>query len=229
MIKNPPLLTVRRNFPRPDEAMLRQLRNTPTGFIADCMNGRGSLDYRIKPLDANNCKLAAPIVTCHPGPGDNLAVFAAFEIAQPGDVIFVATDTFTKTAIAGDNMIAMARNKGIAGFVTDGLLRDIEGILPVGLPTFCMGITPNSCTCNGPGTAGMPVVMGGICVDAGEIVIADRDGAIVIPHDQFDYVCQTLPEVRAAEEQLSRQIRLGLDNIDAVRELLNSERTHYVD
>ena len=165
MIKDPPLLTVRRNFPRPSEAVLRALRSVPTGFIVDCMNGRGALDYLIKPLDSNNCKFVAPVVTCHPGPGDNLAVFAALEIAQRGDAIFIATDTFTKTAVAGDNMMAMGRNRGVVGFVTDGLMRDIDGILPVGLPAFCRGITPNSCTRNGPGTAGMPVVMGGICVD----------------------------------------------------------------
>ena len=117
MIKNPPLLTIRRNFPRPSEAVLRAIRNTPTGFIVDCMNGRGALDYRIKPLDNDNCTLAAPIVTCHPGPGDNLAVFAALEVAQPGDAIFIATDMFDKTAISGDIMVAMGRNRGISGFV----------------------------------------------------------------------------------------------------------------
>ena len=229
MIKDPPLLTVRRNFPRPSEAVLRALRNVPTGFIVDCMNGRGALDYRIKPLDSDNCKFVAPVVTCHPGPGDNLAVFAALEIAQRGDAIFIATDTFTKTAVAGDNMMAMGRNRGVSGFVTDGLMRDIDGILPVGLTAFCRGITPNSCTRNGPGTAGMPVVMGGICVDAGEIAVADQDGVVVIPHDQFDHVCATLPQVREAEENLSRQIRLGLDNMEGIRELLDSDRTEHID
>lgn len=229
MIKNPPVLTIRRNFPRPAESVLREIRNTPTGFIADCMSGRGSLDYRIKPLDDNNCKLTAPIVTCHPGPGDNLAVFAALEIAQPGDVIFIATDMFTKTAVAGDIMVAMGRNRGIAGFVTDGLMRDIDGILPVGLPAFCMGITPNSVTCNGPGTAGMPVVMGGICVDSGEICVADRDGVTVIPHDKFDHICETLPKVRQAEEELTRKVRLGLDNIPTMQDMFNSDSTEFVD
>lgn len=229
MIKDPPLLKVRRNFPRPTDAMLRSLRNIPTGFVVDCMSGRGALDYRIKPLDLENCKLAAPIVTCHPGPGDNLAVFAALEVAQPGDVIFAATDTFTKTCVAGDILLAMARNKGIAGFVTDGLMRDVDGILPVGLPVFCMGVTPNSCTRTGPGTAGLPVVMGGTCVDSGEIVVADRDGVVVIPHDQFDHITKTMPDVLAAEETLMRQVRLGLDNIDAVRDLLASDRTENID
>lgn len=229
MINDPPLLTVRRHFPRPDAQTVRQLRNTPTGFLADCMSGRGALDYRIKALDPLNCSFAAPIVTCHPGPGDNLAVFAALEIAQPGDAIFVATDTFTKTCVAGDILLAMARNRGVIGFVTDGLMRDIDGILPVGIPTFCMGVTPNSCTRNGPGTAGLPVVMGGTCVDSGEIAVGDRDGVVVVPHDRFDDVCRQLPLVRQAEEDLSRRVRLGLDNIDSVRQLLSSERTQWVD
>ena len=75
----------------------------------------------------------------------------------------------------------------------------------------------------------MPVVMGGICVDAGEIAVADQDGVVVIPHDQFDHVCATLPQVREAEENLSRQIRLGLDNMEGIRELLDSDRTEHVD
>ena len=75
----------------------------------------------------------------------------------------------------------------------------------------------------------MPVVMGGTCVDAGEIVVADRDGVVVIPHDQFDHVVATLPKVREAEENLTRRVRLGLDNIEEVRALLDSDRTEHID
>ena len=64
---------------------------------------------------------------------------------------------------------------------------------------------------------------------AGEIAVADQDGVVVIPHDQFDHVCATLPQVREAEENLSRQIRLGLDNMEGIRELLDSDRTEHVD
>ena len=59
MIKDPPILTVRRNFPRPSDTVLRALRNTPSFFFVDCMNGRGSLDYRIKPLDEDAIVAAA--------------------------------------------------------------------------------------------------------------------------------------------------------------------------
>ena len=102
-------------------------------------------------------------------------------------------------------------------------------VLPVGLPVFCAGVTPNSCSRSGPGTAGLPVVMGGASVDAGDIAVADRDGVVVVPRERVDEVCRQLPDVRRAEEDLTRRVRLGLDNIDAVRELMASSRVRYVD
>ena len=58
--------------------------------------------------------------------------------------------------------MGMARNRGLAGLVTDGLVRDLPGILAVGLPVYCAGVTPNSPARNGPGTVGLPVVVGGV-------------------------------------------------------------------
>lgn len=229
MIEDPPLLKVRRNFPRPPSAAIRSLRHVPTGFLVDCMNGRGALDYSIKPLDLSTCKLAGPAVTCHVGPDDNLALFAAIEIAQPGDVILTATDEFTKTCVTGDLLLGMARNNGIAGFVTDGLVRDVEGILVVGLPTFCRGVTPNSCVRNGPGTVGLPITMGGVTIDSGDVVVGDRDGIVVIPLGQLTQVCEKLKQVQEAEADLTRKVRLGMENMDSIRDLLASERTHYID
>ncbi len=229
MITDPPLLKVRRNFPRAPAATLRALHHVPTGFVVDCMDGRGALDYHIKPLDQTNCKVAGTALTCHAGPADNLAVFAAVEVAQPGDVIVAAADAFTQACVTGDLLLGMARNRGVAGFVTDGLVRDVEGILSVGLPTFCRGVTPNSCVRNGPGTVGLPVTMGGVSINAGDVVVADQDGVVVIPQQQLSQVRDTLVQVKEAEAELARQVRLGRDNLDSIRDLLNSERTQYLD
>jgi len=229
MIEEPPLLKIRRSFPRPDAAALRALHHVPTGFVVDCMDGRGALDYRIKPLDQSSCRFSGTAITCHAGPADNLAVFAAIESAQPGDVIIAAADGFTGACVTGDLLLGMARNRGVAGFVTDGLVRDVEGILYVGLPTFCLGVTPNSCVRNGPGTVGLPITMGGVTIDAGDVVVGDRDGVVVIPRDQLAQVCDKLQDVKEAEANLARQVRLGRDNLDDIRELLDSDRTQYID
>ena len=87
MIEDPPLLTIRRNFPRPAAALVKALSGTPTGYLIDAMGGRGALDHTIKPLagvPASMTQMSGVAVTCLAGPSDNLAVFAAIDIAQAG-------------------------------------------------------------------------------------------------------------------------------------------------
>jgi hypothetical protein len=78
----------------------------------------------------------------------------------------------------------MLKNRGVLAFVTDGLVRDLPGLLAVGLPVYCAGLTPNSPVRNGPGTVGLPVVVGGVHVEAGDIVVADQDGVVIVPRGQ---------------------------------------------
>jgi regulator of RNase E activity RraA len=66
-------------------------------------------------------------------------MFCALSEAEPGDVIVVANDSYTLTAVFGDIAAGMMRNKGVAAFVTDGLARDKAGIVATGLPVFCRG------------------------------------------------------------------------------------------
>jgi 4-hydroxy-4-methyl-2-oxoglutarate aldolase len=115
--------------------------------------------------------LVGVAVTCQCGPADNLALFAALATAQPGDILVAATDGFTATSVTGDLLVGMAKNRGIRGLVTDGLVRDVAGILAVGLPVYCAGITANSPVRNGPGTVGLPVVLGGATVSSGDLLI----------------------------------------------------------
>lgn len=163
MIKDPPLLTVNRNICRPDKHLLERFADIPTAYVVDAMGGRGALDFEIEPLVGNGGPMSAfvgPALTCHCGPADNLALLAAALTAERGDVLVCGTDRFTGTCVAGDLLLGAARKQGVAGFVTDGLVRDVEGILEVGLPVFCRGKTPNSPTRNGPGTVGFPIVVG---------------------------------------------------------------------
>jgi 4-hydroxy-4-methyl-2-oxoglutarate aldolase len=163
-------------------------------------------------------------VTCHCGPADNLALFGALAVAQRGDILVAATDGFTATSVTGDLLLGMARNRGVAGFVTDGLVRDVAGVLAVGLPSFCAGITPNSPARNGPGTVGAPVVMGGVAIESGDLILGDGDGVVVVPRGQIETVLQRLSEVRAAEAALEAKVKAGLEVPDFVQAILDSDR-----
>ena len=90
MIEDPPLLTIRRRIERPDAARLAKLAGVQTGNLVDAMDGRGALDFAIKPVDPKRASFVGPALTCEPGPSDNLAILAAIALAEPGDVIVAA-------------------------------------------------------------------------------------------------------------------------------------------
>ena len=229
MIEDPPLLTIKRRFERPAAEILGAFAGVPVGHVVDSMGGRGALHHSIKPLAQGPAQLIGVAVTCWCGPADNLAVFGALDMAKRGDVIVAATDGFTGTAVIGDLVLGMARNKRLAGFVTDGLVRDIVGIEAVGLPVYSAGVIANSPARNGPGTVGFPVVLGGVGVASGDLIVGDRDGIAVVPRLEAKAVLSRLAAVKAAEQALEARVREGLEMPDFAEAVLRSERTRYVD
>lgn len=228
MIEDPPLLKIRRNFPRPSNELIAAFAGVPTGHVVDTMGGLGCLDCRIKPLVQSKEVMVGTAVTCYTGPSDNLALFGALHAAQRADVLVAAADGFTTTAIAGDLLLGMARNRGVAGFVTDGSVRDLVGVLAVGLPVYCAGLTANSAARNGPGTVGFPVALGGVAVESGDIVIGDRDGVVIVPLEQAQAVLAKLADVRAAEASLEAKVKAGLEIPDFLDAIINSGRVEEV-
>jgi 4-hydroxy-4-methyl-2-oxoglutarate aldolase len=101
MIEDPPLLQIRRNFVRPERALLARFAGVPTEHLVDAMDGRGALDYRIKAVDPARATFVGAAVTCLCAPGDNLAIVAALAILQEGDVIVAATDAHATLAVVG--------------------------------------------------------------------------------------------------------------------------------
>jgi 4-hydroxy-4-methyl-2-oxoglutarate aldolase len=229
MIEDPPLLQIRRNFARPGPATLGLFANVPTEHIADAMDGRGALDYMIKPIDVNRAHFVGSAVTCLCAPGDNLAIVAALALLQPHDVIVAATDSHSTLAVVGRRVSGMARNRGAVAVVTDGLARDTPGIRQNGVPVFCRGVTPNSATASGPGTVGQPIVVGGVAVQAGDIVVGDADGVVIVPFARVDDVRIRLEAVRARELDLADKLAAGLGVPRRVTELLDSPRVRYLD
>ncbi|MBA3476940.1 MAG: RraA family protein [Lautropia sp.] len=197
--------------PRPDQ--VAALTGVPTGFLVDALGGSGALDYRIKPVVPEQSTFCGPAVSCNAGPADNLAVFAALDLLQAGDVIVASCAGHLGCAVVGDLLLGMARNSGAAGFVTDGCVRDIPGIRQVGLPCFAVGVTPNSPAREGPGTVGFPVVVAGVAVATGDIVAADQDGVVVVPFDRIDACIERLVHVRAAEAELDAKVKAGLKSV----------------
>ena len=228
MIGQPVMLTVRQDFDRPSSDQIAAFQRIPTGFLVDAQNGTGALDYRIKPL-ATDMAFAGSVITVHVEPRDMLAVQPGIALAQPGDVVLIETGGYHDAAVIGDNVAIMAKNKGVRAIVTDGLVRDVEGILAAGIPVFCAGVSPNSPYSLGPGSVGLPVAIKGVPIGPGDILVGDRDGVVVVPRSTTDAVIESLAIVADLEAEFEKKVNDGATAADWVQELLDSDKTRYVD
>lgn len=205
---NPPALTVRRNFARPSPELVARLAGMPTGWVVDANGRMGAIDYRIRPL-TRAMKFCGVALTVHSRGRDNLAPYAAIEYARAGDVIVVATGDYQEASVAGDVMVGMMKNQGVAALVTDGLVRDIDGLNAVGIPVCARGLSPNSPHKDGPGTIGLPITLGGVVVTPGDVVIGDQDGIVVVAREALEGVLASLVDVAAKEAKMDRMVADG--------------------
>ncbi len=227
MIDEPPLLTIRRRPPPPAADLLQPFRDAPTGWLVDAMGGRGAMDVGIKPLAPG--RFMGTALTCWCGPNDNLALMAAVSLAEPGDVVVAATEGFAGSGMAGDLLVGMARNRGVAGLVADGMVRDRDAIVALGLPVFCRGVTANSCVRSGPGTVGLPLVVGGVAVASGDLLVGDADGVVVVPRERLTQIGRRLADVARAERAAEAAVLAGQTELPAIATLLASDRVRWVD
>ena len=229
MLEDPPILTVKRPSRRPTAAQIAAFEGAMTGNVVDCMAGRGAMDHTIKPHDPSIAVTCGPALTCVAYPADNLGVVAALHLAQPGDVIVCANDGYSTTAIVGDLVCGMMKNKGVAALVTDGMIRDQVGIEPWKLPIFCQGVTPNSPARTGPGSVGLQVTVAGVAVETGDMVVCDRDGVVIVPYAMIDHVATQLVALRAAEAEVEQKVKAGMTEPGYIADLMASAQTRYVD
>lgn len=225
MIEDPPLLTIKSRVLSVADSALQALAQFPSSFVVDAMNGRGALPHTIKPLSAGTLptQFCGRALTVDPGPADVLAVVAALSEIEVGDVLVIATAGHSGCAAIGDRVIGMAKNAGACAIVTDGLVRDIEGIEKVGLPVYCSGVSPNSPYNNGPGSIGTGIVMGDRKITRDDVLIADRDGVVVVPGDQITSVVARCKHIAEVEQELDAQVEQGLCVPPAMQELLQAE------
>ena len=224
----PPALTLRRDWPRPSADMLAHWRGTPSGFAVDALGRAGALAHDIRPVWEGGAFVGSAL-TVWTTPRDNLAPYAALSLARPGDVMLIATGEAEGFSVVGDLIIGMMRNCGIVAVVTDGLVRDVAGIRDVGIPCYARGVSPNSPFKNGPGGVGMPITLGGVVIEAGDIVVGDGDGVVIVPRARIDAALAELQEVRKKEAGMDAAVRGGMKVPDWVRDALVSKPVKWID
>jgi regulator of RNase E activity RraA len=135
---------------------------------------------------------------------------AAIEAMPAGCVAVVDAMGVQDAGIFGDILCARMQHKGVAGLVSDGVVRDLAGVLGTGLPVWCSGAAAP------PSVAGLtfvdwqrPVACGGVAVFPGDVIVADDDGAVLIPQALLDEMVQAGPEQERLEAWIMEQVHQG--------------------
>ena len=200
------------------ESIIKQFETIPTTCVSDALNGMNNLHASIKPLQ-EKYTLAGRAFTVKIPVGDNLAVLKAIRNAKPGDVLVIDAKGDTYRAIAGDFILGMAQSLGIKGIVTDGVVRDIQGIKELDFPAFCKGTTVAASGKAGVGELNEPISCGGVSINPGDIIVGDADGVVVIPNEIEE---ETLAKaIRKLEQDEVREKEVSGD-IDAIHNYIDN-------
>ncbi|WP_406294542.1 RraA family protein [Embleya sp. NBC_00888] len=195
--------------------------DVPPTTLADLL-GRGQvMDIGIRPLWPGVPRVAGPAFTVRCPPGDNLMVHAAIHRAEPGSIVVVESGD-VDYALAGGNVCAVARRRGIAAFVADGVIRDLAEVREMGFPVFARGVIPIPGTKTAVEPFNQRVRCGGVWVEAGDIVVADEEGVVIVPGARGEDVLRDARAKLAKEagetlEQWEAAHRARIDRILAER------------
>jgi RraA family protein len=208
--------------PRPAAEILERLSALPTPNISDNLQRHHGAAAGLRPYHRET-KLVGPAFTVKTRPGDNLLVHKAIDMASAGDVIVVDAGGELAQAIIGEIMTAHAARRGIAGFVIDGAIRDAEAIANARLPVFARGVTHRGPYKDGPGEINVPVSIGGMVVNPGDIIVGDADGVLAIAQDIAEEVIAAASAQNRKEEATLAAIASGTIDRSWVDEVLRQK------
>ncbi|WP_110601896.1 RraA family protein [Salinicola lusitanus] len=191
-----------------DQRLVKAFAELPVAVVSDSMSRVFAGGSNLRPMHRDG-NLAGVALTVRTRPGDNLMLHKAIDMAEPGDVIVCDAGGDTTNALMGELMLAYAVKKGVAGFVLNGALRDLDGFRETNLPTFAAGVTHRGPYKNGPGEINTPINLGGMVIEPGDLIIGDSDGMLAVPYDDAETVLEAAQAKQAAEEKQMAAIHAG--------------------
>ena len=206
-----PYKAIRKNpsAPSVDAKILAALREIPVAALSDNMHrniGTAGLDPYHKPVAAT---MAGTAVTARSRGGDNLTYLRALEFCRPGDVLVVDAGGDLNNAVVGGILSFYAAQIGVQGVVIDGAIRDVAEIRAREFPVYARGVTHRGPYKDGPGEINVPVSVGGMVVNPGDIVVGDQDGLLAFAPDEAGLLIEKALAHLAAEAETIKAMKEG--------------------
>lgn len=194
--------------PRPDPQLLASFSGLAAAVVSDAMDRQNSMRHTMQPLFPG-ARLCGPALTVKAPPGDNLMAHKSLQLARPGDVIVIATGGHQDGAPWGELLSLSARQRGVAGVVIEGGVRDRDDIARLGLPVFSTAVLPGGTHKANPGSINIPIAVAGVTVAPGDLVIGDGDGVVVVPRLEAARILGRAEAIVAKEAELRERVGRG--------------------
>lgn len=192
-----------RNIPRGPQAAIDTLKEHGVATVHEAQGRDGMMDASLRPIYAG-ASIAGTAVTCLAAPGDNWMLHAAIEQCRAGDVLVVGVMVPNTDGMIGDLIGTVLKARGIAGVVIDAGCRDIRTLTQMQFPVWSRAISARGTVKATPGHVNLPIVCAGAMVHAGDAIVADDDGVVVVPHADIATVAE-LAARRTAKEAAARE------------------------
>lgn len=209
------LPTVLTDFDRPSPSEVQSAANIQPATLHEAAGKIGALPSQLKPVDAS-FTLCGPAFTVH-GPGtDNLWLHRALALAQPGDVLVAYVSGVYEAGYWGEVMSTMAKQRGLAGVVIDGCVRDGSLLAAIGVPVFSRGLCLKG-TGKDFGAIGWinsPVLIGDVTIHPGDLISGDGDGLVAIPRVKIAATIEASRMREVQEIDILQRLRAGEASLD---------------
>jgi regulator of RNase E activity RraA len=201
-----PYKAIRKNpsAPQVAPAIIAALQDIPVAALSDNLH-RNIGSVGLQPYHRPGHKtMAGTAVTVKTRGGDNLTPMRAFEFCRPGDVLVIDTGGDITNAVIGGILSFYTATIGTAGLVLDGAIRDVAEIRERDYPVYARGVNHRGPYKDGPGEINVPVSVGGMIVNPGDIVVGDQDGLLAFSPDEAELLIE---KARAHLETEARTIQ----------------------